>query len=190
MLRKKTTCVSVLLAACIFVSVGAAPVDEDQGAAIIQGTWFCGINWAEWTGNGPSDMLVNAGPGGSLMTADTDDLWGFSPELAAAGSFVQGPGFGGWKRSQGHAFDLNYLPLGYSGIGPDAGLFAFICRFRCAIEVRGDLMNGPCSVDVWWAVDPDGDGVPNSPNPATVDPDVVIPDMTQLECTRVPVLPK
>lgn len=180
----------VLLIAFVFIGAGGARAGDENNAARIEGMWFCSINWAPWAGAGPSDMLVNAGPGGMVMTADTDDLWGFNPTQASRGSFVQSAGFGGWKRVKGHAFDLNYLPFSYIGIGPDAGLVGYLVRFRCAMEVHGDLMNGGCSVDVWFAVDPDGDGIPNSPNPVTTAPDFVLPDMTELSCNRIPVLPK
>jgi len=178
------------LMAFLVIGASSAWAEEDRNAARIEGTWFCSINWAPVVGFIPSEMLLNAGPGGTVTTTDTDDLTGFNPALAATGASVQGPGLGGWKRTRGHVFHLNYLPLGFAGTGPQAGLFVFLARFRCAVEVHDDLMNGACSVDVWWAVDPDGDGFPNSPNPVTAPPDLAIPDMTQISCNRIPVLPK
>lgn len=190
MSQKTTLRDAVLLVACLFIGGSGAWAGDETNAARIEGTWFCNILWAPWAGFAPSDMLVSAGPGGTVITSDTDDLTGFNPALASAGSFVQGPGLGGWTRTRGHAFNLNYLPLGFNGIGPHAGLFAFTSRFRCSVDVRGDLMNGPCSVDVWWAIDPDGDGIPNAANPVTAAPDLVLPDMTALVCNRIPVLAK
>ncbi len=161
--------------------------DDDEGSRL-DGTWFCDTFIPPGFGINQTQILLTAGPRGTIKTAETDDLAGFNPSLV--GFAVQTSGAGGWKRTGGHSFALNYLQFGFSGTGPSAGLFSFLTRFRCAVTVNGEQFTGPCDADIWFGSDPDGDGIPNSPNPVTTAPNLVIPDIDEKVCTRIPVLPK
>ena len=164
--------------------------DDDEGSRL-DGTWFCGtVVTLPGAPINQTQILLTAGPRGTINTAQTDDLTGLNPSLSAQGFVIQTSGAGGWRRAGRRSFDLNYLQLGFTGTGPAAGLFSFLTRFRCAVTLHGNQFMGTCGADLWFGSDPDGDGIPDSPNPVTTAPDVVIPDIGELACTRLPVVPK
>jgi hypothetical protein len=180
----------VLLALASFAGAGGAAADDRRHDSTFEGTWFCSTSIQPGFGINATQMLLTAGAEGTIKTAETDDLTGFNPTLGAQGFAVQTSGAGGWRKKGRRAHDLNYLQLGFGGTGPSTGLFSYLTRFRCAVKLDDDAIAGYCDADLWFASDPDGDGIPNSPNPATTAAHVVIPDLQEITCDRLNVAPK
>lgn len=177
--------VATVVVVCV-LACSAAWADDSKMA----GTWFCNTYVAEGFGINETQMLLTAGPRGTVKTSETDDLTGLNPTLGSMGFLVQTSGAGGWEKTGGRSFALNYLQFGFFGTGPDAGLLVALTRFRCAVDLRGDVFEGACSNEIWFADDPDGDGIPNSPNPVTEPPVLEFFDIGEIACHRLPVLPK
>ena len=179
----------------LLVGATRAWADDDHDEARnprsrLEGTWFCDTFVAPGLPINQTQILLTAGPRGTINMAQSDDMTGLNPSLGAQGFVIQTSGAGGWRSTGGRTFDLNYLQLGFTGIGPDAGLLSHLTRFRCAVTVQHNQFGGACDVDLWFGSDPDGDGIPNSPNPATTEPDFSIPDVEEMVCTRIPVVGK
>jgi hypothetical protein len=177
--------ITTVVGLCVIGFSGGAWADDAKMA----GTWFCTTTPAPVFGINSTEMLLIAGPRGTIRTSETDDLTGFNPTLASMGFLAQTSGAGGWKKVHGRTFDLNYLQFAFFAVGPDAGRLGNLSRFRCRVKLRGDALEGSCSVEAWFASDPDGDGIPDSPNPVTTPADLALPDAGGFACDRIPVLP-
>ena len=180
-----TICLVLLLGTLLLGSTGAWADD-----AKMEGTWFCQVSWAGGIGLAYTEMLLTADSRGNVRTSDSDDMIGLNPVLGAPPATVQTAGAGGWKKVRGAAFVLNYLQFGFTGNGANAGLLSNLARFRCAVKLRRNVMKGACDADLWFAADGDGDGLPNVPNPVTTAPDWVIPEIEEIDCNRIPVVPR
>ncbi len=182
-------CLASLCALLLTPVAGWAANDDDSdGRGRFVGTWFCDtVVVAPGAPLAGTQLLLTAEARGTVTSTGTDDLTGLIP----GGPFVvQTAAAGGWKRSGRGSFAVNYLQFGFTGTGPGAGLLAFLTRFRCALRVAGRQAEGACDVDLYFGSDTNGDALPDSPNPAVAAPDVVIPDINTISCTRIPVVEK
>lgn len=172
------------LALLSFILLAAGAQAENNGSQIV-GLWFADLDVVPGAPINQSQIMMNVIAHGTLTTNDTDDYTGINPALSATGFTVNGNGQGVWKRTGGRNFAVTYHFFEYAGTGAGAGLLTNLARIRCNVEVHGDAMDGSCDADFYFATDADGDGIPNSPNPAVDAPDFTFPGIWEIHGTRL-----
>ena len=174
-------------------SPGAASADKSRkssrGSDVV-GAWFCPL---EGAGEAvPTEALVVFHSGGTLTANDTNDFFGLSSRPELAGTTLNSPNQGIWRRSGSRGVEVNFFGFMFGGdaAGADQGLLANTFRLCCDTGIRKDRLVGNCDLDSWAGVDTNGDAILESQNPATAAPTVSLEDLVGFDCSRLPLVRK
>lgn len=154
----------------------------------VVGAWFCPLSGS--AAPTPTEAIVLFHRGGTLTANDTNDFFGLSSRPELAGTTLNSPNQGIWRRSSRRSLAVNFFGYMYGGdaAGADKGLLTSTFRLRCDTRVDHGSLAGNCDLDLWFGIDTNGDGILESQDPSAAPPNAILDDLVGFECRRLPLV--